>query len=308
MGDLEATLLLGSDGAAWHEWLRENRRGKDLILLDPADAHYGPAARLWLIRGDKPARSYFFGSLDAQRAPHILLAAYSELANEAAAGAFVQLFAYRASPLLRQLAQIFAFLIRPQRIIIAQGTPIDHDGWPIGPEEIELPSGLPAVVVQAQRKAQWLKMIERSQLHEIPLSRTSIQGSRLGSGQPLGDTVQKRAGLEHAVHAEVCGSTLFIVTNEELDEDQMSRALDVTHVAKAHIVKPGDYSNLLCAFVRPSGDTFGLGRVERIDFENGMIRVQADAVPPVPVPILRLGSLRVDENGRELGESRPWNL
>ncbi len=303
-----SALLLGQDGAAWHAWLEENRKGRDLILLDPADAHYGPAARLWLIKGDKPVHSLFFGSLDAQRAPHLIIAGCVELLQAASPGVLIQYFPFRPSPLMRQLAQTLAFMIRPEQILVAQGTPIELDGWPLGPEEVVVPSGLPPVVVHAQRKAQWLKMIERSQTHEIPLTKTSIQGARLGSGQALGDALRQRAGLSDVLHCEVCGSTLFIVSNHDLDEDQMSRALDVTHVTRAHIVKPTEYEHLLCAFVRPSGDTFGIGRIERIDFEGGLIHALADAVPPVPVPILRLGSLRVDSNGRELGESKPWSI
>jgi len=307
MGE-QTAFLLGQDGAAWHAWHQENRKGRDIVLLDPADAHHGPAARLRLIKGDKTAQTVFFGSLDAQRAPHVLVAACVELLNAASPGAFVQCFPYRPSPLMRQLTQTLAFLIRPDQILVAHGTPIELDGWPLGPEEINLPAGLPAVVVHAQRKAQWLKMIERSVLHEIPLSKTSIQGVRLGSGQALGDAMRQRAGLTDVLHSEVCGSTLFIVSNHDLDEDQMSRALDVTHVSRAHIVKPAEYDSLLCAFLRPSGDTFGFGRVDRIDFEGGVIYAYVDAVPPVPVPILRLGSLKVDENGREQGEVKPWSL
>lgn len=300
------TLLLGTDGASWYEWLKDNRKGRDLVVLDPADAHYGPAGRMWLIKGEKPAYSTFFGSIDPQRAPHILTAALAEFLDHASPDVLVQLFAYRPTPMLKQVAELLAFLMRPEQILIESKTAIARNGWPIGPEEIELPTGLPPVVVEAQRKAQWLKLIERCQRHEIPLHQCAIQGARLHSGVQLDELARHRAGLDNALHAEVCGSTLLIVTDGNLDEDVISRALDVTHVPRAQISHPRDYNDMLCAFVRTNGDEFGYGMIERIDFAEGVIHARADAVPPVPVPILRLGSLRVDKDGRERGELKPW--
>jgi hypothetical protein len=305
---LSPTLLLGTSGPQWHAWRESNLKGRDLVLLDPADAHFGPAARLRLMRGDKLVESFFFGSLDAQRAPHQIVAACSQLLAKANPKPIVQLFAYRPSPIMRQTAQLLAFMVEPEAILIAAGTPIDLEGWPIGPETIELPVGLPEVVVHAQRKAQWLKMIEQGERHEVILAKASVQGSRLGSGAPLAELALQQAGLEDVLHAETCGSTLFIVSEADLDEDRMSRALDMTHTHRAQIVHPADYQNLLCAFLRTSGEAFGYGRVENIDFAAGVAILQADAVAPVPIPILRLGTLKVNADGRELGEAKPWSL
>ena len=301
------TLLLGTQGSAWHQWLKDNRKGRDLILLDPADAHHGPAGRLWLIHDDR-STSRFYGSTDPQRSPHVMVLALAEFLTEARPDALVQLFAYRPTPLLSQLAQLIAFLVKPEQILIDQETPISQGGWPTGPEEIDLPAGLPPMVVDAQRKAQWLKLIERCQPHQIPLQSCVIQGARLGSGHSLDEPTRHRAGLANALHAETCGSTLLIVADEDPDEENISRALDVTHTARAQIVRADAYDDLLCAFVRPSGDEFGFGMIERIDFAEGLIHARTDAIPPVPVPILRLGSMRVDKDGRERGEAKPWQV
>lgn len=302
------TLLIGRSGSSWHEWLATERKGRDLILLDPADAHYGPAGRLSLIQGDRIVRSSFYGSLDPQRAPHLIASALGSLLDEAGADAVVQCFAYRPLPLLRQLAITLAFQVRPERLLIEKDLEIDHDGWPIGPEEVEPRASLPPLVVDAQRKAQWLKLLERCSPHTIPLQGCSVQGLRLGSGRLIDELTKQRAGLEHELHVEVCGSTLFIVAEGQFGDERIGRAMDMTHVARAQVVNPGDYEDLLCAFVRPNGDEFGYGMIERIDFSERRIYARCDAIPPVPVPILRVGSLRVDSDGREHGDVRPWQV
>ena len=308
LGRMGKLLLVGGGSAAWADWLKDNRAGRDLVVLDPADAHYGAAGRLWVLRGIRPIYSAFYGSLDPQRAPHLLMAALHEFLGVVDDNALVQLYPMRATPLMRQMTQTVTSMVRPARILMPSDEPDDAICWPVGPEAVELIKPLPSLVLQAQRKAQWLKLIERSSRHEIPLDRLTIQGARLGSGRLLDSVMRQRAGLEEALRVEVCGSSLLVVTKGDLKEDQVTRALDITHTQRAHIVHPEDYENLLCALVRLSGEEFGYGRVEALDFEAGMAVVMADAVPPVPIPILRLGSLRVDADGRELGEVRPWQV
>lgn len=300
-------LLVGSGNVMWAEWLREHRGNRDLIVLDPSDVHHGPPGRLWVIRGSRAVYSSFYGSIDPVRSPHLMVAALHEFLQVVGEDAIVQMFPVRPTPLVRQLAQVVADMVRPEKILVADGLE-DTFSWPIGPESVVLDKALPAMVQQAQRKAQWLKLVERGARHEIPLDRVILQGARLGSGRILDGVMLQRAGLEHAQRVEVCGSALLVISEQHLPEDHMSRALDLTHTQRAHGVHPHDYENLLCAFVRLSGEEFGYGRIEEIDFAGGKIIAHADAVPPVPVPIVRLGSLRVDADGRELGELRPWQV
>lgn len=274
-------------------------------MLDPGDATHGCAARLWLLRNGKPAMVRFYGSLDPQRSPHVMLAALHEMLAEAV-DPLVEAPAYRATPVLRQTIQLIAAIAKPDEILIAAQTPIDRDGWRVGPDEIELADAFPKMVLDAQRKAQWLALIERCKPHEVPLEGLTFEGARLGSGHVLSAEMREKAGLAEAFRAEVCGNTLLVVADHEIDESTMARALDVTHTSRAMAVLSQEYENLLCAMMRESGEEIGHGMIERIDFANGIVHVRADAVPPIPVRILKLGSLRVDSNGKELGELRPW--
>ena len=301
------TLLIGETGASWRAWERENLQGDDLLLLDPADATYGPPTVLRLVRGDRPLWTRLYGSLDPRRAPHVLVAALAEGIARAGESLTVRLFGYRNTPLLRQTVGLMASVLRPDRILVAEGTDLDQDGFPVGPESVALEPVFPPMVRDATRKAQWMRMLEASSSHEVELARTTLEGSRLGSGRALSIEERKRAGLEHAPHVERIGRALLVVA-PELDERQMARALDVTHATKAVHALPRAYEGLVLAFARANGDEIGHGRVDRIDWEAGVLHARCTAVAPVPVGIVRLGSLRLDPKGGERGEARPWEV
>jgi hypothetical protein len=302
------TLLLGTPQTSWREWLKANRKERDLICLDPADANAGVPARLTLFQAEKTIAWRFYGSLDAQRFPHVLVAGLPYLLAKAADDAIVESPAYRATPLNRAVAALIAQLVQPSEILLAQGSDLDRHGWPVGPHEVELQPDFPKTVKDAQRRAQWLKLLEACEEHELDLGGVSIEGARVGSGRRLHPDELLAGAIEGALHAELCGSSLFVVTNEVLADAQVSRALDHFHCTKVFFARPDDYSGLLCSFARDSGEDFGMGIVRSIDFEQRRARVLCTAVAPAPVRILRLGSLRLDEQGRELGEVPPWKV
>ena len=274
----------------------------DLLVLDPADATHGTPATLRLMRGERPLWTRLYGSLDPCRAPHVLLAGLAEGMARAGEDLTVRLFGVRTTPLLRQSLALAVSVLRPDQTLVAEGTEIGPPGDPIVLEE-----PLSANVQTATRRAQWMRMLEDSQPHQVELDRVVLEGSRLGSGRPLGIEERKRAGLEAAARVEQAGRSLLIVADDP-DERMVARALDVTHSTKAVLASPRAYEGLILSFAREAGDEFGHGRVERIDWEAGVLHAVCTAVPPVPVPILRLGSLRIDSKGIERGEARPWEV
>jgi hypothetical protein len=302
------TLLVGNPAVSWREWEKEHRGTRDWVCLDPSDANHGLPARFTLWRGDKPLAWRFYGSLDARRFPLVVPAALAELSQMAAADAVVQLFPFEPSPVLRHLAILVAQLLQPSEILLAKGTAIDLSGWPVGPEEIEIAGALPIIVQAAQRKAHWLKLVEECVPHEVDLRQVSVEGSRLGSGKPLTPSQLEKTGIGGVVYGEVCGGTLMAVTDEQPDEDSLSRSLAVFHCSKAHIVDTTGYDGLLCSFGRQSGEDIGTGMVQRIDFAARKAHVLCTATAGAPVRILRLGALRLDTRGRESGEVRPWQV
>jgi len=302
------TLLIGNPRASWREWLRENRGRRDLLCLDPADPQQGIPGRLALFHEEHPIATRLYGALDAQRAPHVILAALAQFLPLLGEDGIVQLFAYRPTPLLRQVAALAALLVDPEEILIATGTDFHVGDLPVGPSEIEIEPAFPPMVQHAQRKAQWLRLIEECVPHDVDLAHVTVEGARFGSGKSLTKDERGKAGLEDAVYAERCGNALLVVAEEEPEERFVSRAMDVTGTTRIHFVEPAAYDNLLLSFARPNGEEIGFGFVRAIDWESRMMVADCSAVPPATVRILRLGGLRVDRNGRELGELKPWQV
>lgn len=299
------TLLIPTPEVDVREWVDAERKKMPLVLLDPGDSTRVPAARLHRIGAEHPEATIFFGSLNPERAPHLILAAQARLQTDEC---FLQTAPYRPTPLMRQTLQLIAEVAQPERIVIAEGAELSLDGWPVGPEVVTFPAALPESIRRAQRKAQWLRMIERAQPHEVPFNQLSVQGMRFGSGTVIRPETWASTHLPPVLHAEVCGGTLLVIAEEEFEDREIARALDLVHAQRMASASPADFADLLCAFVREGGEEFGFGRIESVDFEGRVVHASTDAVPPVPVRILKVGSLRVDRNGNEQGELRNWQV
>jgi len=302
------TLLLSTPETTWRDWLKDNRKGRDFICLDPSEPDQAPPGRLCLFRGDKIIAWRFYGSLDPQRAPHTMVATLAQLLPHAAEDLVVQLYAYRGTPLLRHVTMLAAQLMQPSEILVPQGAALEQSGFPVGPQEIEIEASFPAMVQNAQRKAHWMKMFENCEEHEFDLARVSVEAVRLGSGLPVTHDELSRFFKDRALHGEIAGGALFIVAHEDPDDTQIARALDHFNCSRAHIAHPEEYQGLLCSFAKSTGEDFGMGTIAEIDFAAGKVKAHSTAVAPAPVRILRIGSLRVDTAGRELGEVRPWQV
>jgi hypothetical protein len=302
------TLLIGSPGTTWRAWLKVHRGNHDLLLLDPADPDHGHLGRVALLKGEKPVLSRFYGSLDPNRAPHVLVAALAEFLSEAEGDVIVQFFPLHGGPLLRHVIVLMSQMVLPDDILVPHNPGFDLDGFPVGPNEVELEPAFPDTVRHAQRKANWLKLLERCYEHDLDLGRVTVEGARLGSGRVIKREQLAKVGITEAFHAEVSGGTLLLVANEEPSEQSVARALDVFHCGRVHVVHPESYDNLMCSFARQDGEDFGTGIIQSINFETKSARILCDAVEPAPVRILKIGGLRVDTSGRELGEVRPWQV
>jgi polynucleotide 5'-kinase involved in rRNA processing len=209
---------------------------------------------------------------------------------------------------MRQTISLIAQIVRPDQIIVAKGTELDLDGFPVGPEVIELESAFPEIVQHAQRKARWLRLIEACENHVIDLRETTLEGIRLGSGRVLTRPEMERMELEGLLRTEKIGSSLLVVSHREPEESELSRAMDIAGCNRVHYSPPRAYENLICAFARANGQEIGSGMIRRIDWDANAILAVSTAVAPVPVRILRVGSLRVDPSGQELGEIRSWQV
>lgn len=291
----------------WRTWLKENRGDADFLCLDPADPAQGVLGRITLWRGSKVAATRFFGGLDPQRSPHTLLTALHVALPVASENLVVQLYPYRAAPLLRQVAHQVAESLRPDRIFVASGTPIE-DGWPITPADVDLEPDMPFEAKMAQRKAMWIQLFERSKPHEIDLRSVAIDGVRLGSGRAMPYEERLKSRLENALHAEKIGNVLFGVVERDPDESDVAEILHLTACSRATFVHSEAYQGLFCSFARQSGEDFGYGVIQRIDWREMRAHILADAIPPAPVRTLRVGGIKIGPGGDEWGEIAPWQV
>ncbi|MBN9504028.1 MAG: hypothetical protein BGO01_03335 [Armatimonadetes bacterium 55-13] len=302
------TLLLSTPDRTWRDWLKDHRKGRDLICLDPTEPDQAPPGRLCLFRGEKIVAWHFYGSLDPQRSPQTMITALVQLMAQASEDVIVQSFAYRGTPLLRHVTMLMAQIFQPDEILLPKGAPLEQAGFPVGPQEVELEQAFPTMVQNAQRKAHWMKLFENCEEHELELARLSVEGARLGSGEKIAHEVLDRFFKGKGLYGEIAGGALFLIAEEDPSDSEMARALDYFHCSRAHIAHPAEYEGLLCSFARSSGEDFGYGAIISIDFAGGIVKAHSTAVAPTPVRILRIGGLRVDTAGRELGEVRPWQV
>jgi len=298
---MSRTLLVGHPKGSWRDWLKANLGTRDLLILDPTDADHGPAARAVLLRDEKVVGWRLIGTIDPQRNPLGLISAGAILSRRTLRSAVILTHSVRLAPVLRQIALAIAEIIPPTEILVPAGSRLEHESWPVGAEVVELPEGYPPLVKDAQRRARWIELMAQSERHEINIHDVSIQGTRLGSGRRL-------LHQDFPDYAEVTGGVLHIVSDREPDHATVARAMDLAHATRMSLVSPSAYEGLVCSFAHQSGEEFGIGRIESLDPDRRLIVVQSDAVVPAPVRILRIGSLAIDLEGREIGDARPWTV
>lgn len=293
------TLLVGAQGHSWREWISDNRGDRDLIVLDPANADHTWPVHLLHLHGDKVTDRRFLGALDVSRDPVTWLAEAVRLVQTSSPDAIVQLFKVKRTPVSRQIALTFAALLPWDNILVPAESGLSSD-WPVGAEETELPADLPPMALDAQRRARWMEMLEACERHSVHLNDVTVTGVRLGSGTRIDDPA--------VAYAEVSGGVLHIIDNNEVDELMLSSLMDIAHATRVQVVSPDRYAGLVCSVARQNGDDFGSGMITAFSPLDRTFELLCTAVAPAPVRHLKIGHLRLDPTGREVGVSQPWTV
>lgn len=295
------TLLASTPDASWRGWLRENLGRRSLVVLDPAWAETGPAARVQVVREEKTVAWRFVGSLDAQKNPLGVASALPALLKEAGDSPVVMLFPLKWSPVVVQLALACAQIAQPDEVLAPAGSGFDRLPWPVGAEPVECEKPFPAVVRDTQRRAHWIELNDRSERHEIDWTTCGMQGTRLGSGRPVQPS---RAGL----WAEAQGSTLLVTAPRDLPEADAAALMNDAGAERLLSLSPDVFRGLLCSLAHQDGADFALGFIEEVDVERRKIIVKSPAPAPAPARIFKAGLLRIDANGHEVEELKPWSV
>ena len=295
------TLLVHSGRENWRAWQKEHAPDQDLLILDPANSDFAAPTRCLLVQQGKVVQTWFTGAIQASRNPLAILVGMSRLMPLAGKDLIVVAPPVALSPISKQILLGIAHQTTWVEIQIPAGHESREWPWPIGPEEMEWEEGVPPLVRTAQRQSRWLELLENSNIHEIWLDQVRIEGVRLGSGQVV------KGELDDAI-CEVSGGVLLVVTDHQLRDQDVSVAMDHAHANRSILVRPSKYEGLICCLALESGEEIGLGRIQSFDMQKRLIKVASPAVVPAPVKVLKIGALRVEENGKESETQAPWTV
>lgn len=298
---MSRSLFVSLPGRAWNGF----DSGRPVLVLDPADTHFGLLGRVALFENGRPVMWSFVGGINPLRVGSRIISATARMAKQLPDSLFVVAPAFRPNSTMVSLLATLEEIIEPDQVLIDPEIEWGYHAWKVEPIEPDLGPAASHSIQAALRKAHWLKHRQRCERHVLPLSSLSFQHGRLGTGISLPVAEAIHAGLEGVDHVERLGQNLFIVSQNPVHDSTLARALDITHTQRAQITHPRAYENLLVAVADGNGQDLGCGTIEEIDFVQRTLTVWVDAVVPSPISIVRLGAFYVDESGKELGEPKP---
>jgi len=255
-----------------HDWLQEHTQ-RDVVILDPALAHDHPAAHLTHWHGNHLRHAAFFGALRAGEDPIRYLDLVHQMVSGLPLDATVLLPPVPRRPVERQLLLTVARWLDPDRILTVQSHL--HDPWPVGAEPGNELSAALDLVIEAARRGHWLQCVREGHEHSIRLSQDiRFLGARLGSGQRLPP---------------------FATWQERYADRE----------------EPSPFPNLdglLVGLGRENGATLAWGIVVRFEPDPATLVVRSLVPPPLPVTVISVGRLRLDDTGKELESIAPWSV
>ncbi|MCX7925826.1 MAG: Clp1/GlmU family protein [Fimbriimonadales bacterium] len=155
------------------------------------------------------------------------------------------------------------------------------------------------------RRVAFARYFEKALSHTLPLEQFRFIGRRLGSGQPLSEARKRfladqiRAEL---LHAETIGDSLHLIVRQPLSDAQIETLMTLANVNKLVMLPQSAYHNLLVGLIDYTGQCYGLGLIETLDYKARTLTVLSPVRSVQPVRWVQLGYLRILPDGTELGE------
>jgi hypothetical protein len=296
-----ATLLVNHPRWSWREWLRQNLGDQALIVADPGFSDYGWAGRVSLVREKKIRRWRFVGVNDAVHAPLPVLTAVAQALPEAGPDPLILAPSGMNGPIARELVLMMGELAQVERVMVPEKSAYARWKWPWPMELVAMENPTAEYLLTAHRRAMWVEMLDAGHEHEIDLADTVVEHARMGGGQKLDLSQWGGVGWTH-------GAVLHVITDEPIDEFSAARLMDEAHARRISLMSPIEYHGILCSQARADGRDVGMGVVRSIDPKAQKVRVLTTTEEGAKANILRLGLLRLDDTGNELGDLRSWTV
>ena len=281
----------------WKGWLERNRRNKPVLTFDPSVL----PARVTLQRDGSIHAWRFVGTTSPARNPISVMGGSVALSYQANEDWIGFIFDPGQNLILNQLAVELSQALRVTQVIVPKGSGLDAKGWPVGAEPVELEEGYPSMVREAQRRAQWLDVLQASEDHVVELTEVSTLGARLGAGEVV--PLDRPDAL-----CWKYGQNLHLVSERPPGEPETARLLSWHKAKTLSHATPVDYEGLVCSLADQEGNDLGIGAIESLEVATGTLKIKNTAVAPAHARLLRLGTTRIDAKGREQGEVKPWSL
>lgn len=296
-----ATLLINHPRWTWREWLRRELGDTPLLIVDPSFSDYGWAGRVAVYREGRIRGWRFVGSIDSAHSPLTVLAGVSRLLPEMPEDGWVLAPSGLTGPATRELIYSIAELIDFDRCLVPAKSAYARWKWPWPIEEVDMGSPTPDYVLRAHRRAKWVEMLDLGRRQEFDLADIVIQQARLGAGFKM--DLPEWGGIGWAA-----GAVLHVVTEQEIDEFAAARLMDEAHARRISLIHPAEYKGLLCSLARADGRDVGMGVIESFNPQTQKLILHTTAEEGSRANIVRLGLLKLDETGNEVGDLRPWTV
>ena len=292
-------LLLADRHHSWTNWIQERSFPVTLDLC-PSSARLGPPGCVRVLRHGETTAWGYVGSTQMIRSPLRAIQVVHRLHPTGVDGGVVLLEIAQNSPVVRELHRTITQFFPFASILAPEGGLVNLEGWPIGPETVELPPELPQVALQAQRRSRWIELLDSSNEIEVDLRRIDAFGSRFRSGQTI--------TVPTVLYAELNGSTLYLVAENSPEEAELLRLMDKVGAMRSHVTRPTDFEGVIVSFAHENGMDFVLGRVKSLDLASLRATIQIPAESLSSARSVFFGLIRIDEKGREMPEHAPWTL
>lgn len=162
-----------------------------------------------------------------------------------------------------------------------------------------------------KRQHNFYKHFHDADGHIIHLEEVSLADTWLRSGRPMKwqyvKTVEDALKCR-VLHAEILGDGIYIVTQRSCSAAGR-RIVEEQFRTRNIMLVPGDmFQGLLVGLADENGVTINVGLVQAIDFRQKYMFVLSPIRTISPVKQVRMGTLRLSKDGKELGKIRPGDI